>query len=67
MEVTSAMTGLEGMIHHTSELGEILKIFFSNTFNLLDEFTEFQEKTDWETSLAVQQLRIYLAMYGTWV
>ena len=48
MEVTSAVTGLEGMIHHTLELGGILKIFLSNTFNLLDEFTKFKEKTDWE-------------------
>ena len=45
MEVTSAVTGLEGMIHHNLELGGILKIFLSNTFNLLDEFTEFKEKT----------------------
>lgn len=43
MEVTSAVTGLEGMIHHTLELGGILKIFLSNTFNLLDEFTEFKK------------------------
>ena len=43
MEVTFGVTGLEGMIHHTLELGGILKIFLSNTFSILDEFTEFKK------------------------
>ena len=42
MEVTFGVTGLEGMIHHTLELGGILKIFLSNTVSILDEFTEFK-------------------------
>lgn len=37
------MTGLEGMIHHTLELGEIVKVFLSNPFSLLDEETKLKK------------------------
>lgn len=37
------MTGLEGMIHRTLELGGILKIFLFNPLNLLYEGTEFKK------------------------